>query len=316
MNNTGDVHETPEEFDIRTNGHFTGNSYDEDGTLIDQEKQNDNLQPIEQQSAQQSEPQQASTNDRYWSRDNLRDRLERYKRVGRTIAPRAGDLAIRGAKTYLKGSMAIGGAIAGGAISLATTGDLGKTTQSTAAGAATGAALASTGIGLASGSHSLYSNVRDSVREVKDAWYGNDEEHKKEKQEQQIKEYKKNSALRNALSKSFGEEEMEAMMKTGGEVDTYYRFGARDVEELKAMHKTTKKIVQDTGVSIQDAAETTGGLYQLDQDYGNIKDRKKREGAIKNEISSRVKDDRRAEEYTRFAMNNIDALHNFRLHRG
>ena len=82
------------------------------------------------------------------------------------------------------------------------------------------------------------------------------------------------------------------------------------------MHKTTKKIVQDTGVSIQDAAETTGGLYQLDQDYGNIKDRKKREGAIKNEISSRVKDDRRAEEYTRFAMNNIDALHNFRLHRG
>ena len=236
--------------------------------------------------------------------------------MGRTIAPKAGNLAIRGAKTYLRGSMALGGAIAGGAITLATTGDLGKTTQAVAAGAATGSALASTGIGIASGTHSLSSSVRDSVREVQDAWYGNDAEHKQEKQERQLREFKKNNALRNSLSKAFNEEEMEDMMETGGEVDTYHRYGAINAEDIIAMHKTAKKISEDTGVSIQDAAETTGGIFQLDQDYGNIKDRKKREGAIRNEISSRVNDDRKAEEYTRFAMDKIDLLNDYRLHRG
>ena len=248
----------------------------------------------------------------YWSKENLKDRYQKYKRVGRVVAPKLAHGAITGARTFAKGSMAIGGAMAGGAITLATTGDLGKTVQASAAGAATGSAIVSTGIGISSGAYSLSSEVMDSVREVQDAWYGNDAKHKEEKKAQQLKDFKKNSELENALSKAFGEDVMKKMMETGGEVDTYYGYGARESDDIIAMHKTKETI---TGVSDNEAAEITGGFFQLNREYGTIKDRKKREEAIGHEISNKEKNENKAKNLTRFAMNGLDTLQDFKSHR-
>lgn len=233
-----------------------------------------------------------NTGSRYTSRQRLprrqESKLTKAGRVARVLAPKAGKLVIKGAKTlgkaYVGAQIAAGTAIAGGAYSLATSGDFGKTVQGAFAGGAAGLA----GMNMASNlALSGIDAVERNAREIRDAWHGDDPEYEQRQRNKEIEKLIKNAQFRNQIENKIGQEQFKRMEEQG-DLKKYVEQGVQNPEEIVAL----QQFQEEAGIDSNKALATwkihksmAGG-----KNTRNMTDRAKIEKAL---------EDKFAREYTR-----------------